>query len=455
MLSLLGIVVAIAAAFVPFSYQYFERQLEIDLSYRERVATALTAHAYLNGYRDRLGAGLQFLTEFMGDLKSWRGAFRGLIVCYVLAMGYSALFFIVSWILGGPLGIGQVELLPETPIGGRMLWILGLGMAALGLVKAYVLARDYSNDGSLVFAGIAALILSSIAWLAAGPSAGAIVISISFALVATSALLAGLVHDDTRSEESSSRPAITFMVRNGAAAIVIAGFLIVMGVDLDPSMFSFPLFLIVLPIANMALDWPSWWISRWLGQHLLHQTCNETKISSSSAVIAGHAIVDLVVAVVFLFMLVVVLAFIVAAYDLWSIAPAADPPLILDPIIGQAAQQPWPNAIWIVTMLLSTLVPTFLHAGVLIASPLALWLVPNDKRHAIKIGLLIHDNPNPDAIRYAAWYQVHFWVIAIVFPLALLAFFIAVINSLTDGVAAHLVWAAEIGIWFAHHLIVA
>ena len=99
MMSAIGIIVAIVTAFIPFGFQYFKAEIREDSSYRERVAEALTHHAYLESYRRNLSHALSFLKSVMGDLFRWRGAFRMLAVCYIFAMSYSALFFFISWAL--------------------------------------------------------------------------------------------------------------------------------------------------------------------------------------------------------------------------------------------------------------------------------------------------------------------------------------------------------------------
>jgi hypothetical protein len=113
-------------------------------------------------------------------------------------------------------------------------------------------------------------------------------------------------------------------------------------------------------------------------------------------------------------------------------------------LVVEAVQRPCPNGLWVLIMLLSTLVPTALHAMVLVASPLMVWLRSDQKRLAIAKGLRATD-PEPRAIRKASWHLVRTWVIGITAPLALAAAFVIAIGEIWRPIGDVLLGAAHRG----------
>lgn len=443
----LAIATSIVVAFVPYgAYNYFKAELLDDPTYRKRVATALISHAYLEGYRDRLEQALTFLKSWMGDLDSWRGVRQGLYVCYLFAMGYAAIFFFLSWTVGGPFGIGQTNLLPDLPGWQRVLWFIGAFPAAIVVYIPIIIGarfiEDYERVRVYIAVGCALVVFIAVTTAYAGPLfvAVALVMPIVPAFAIIIAYGIALEDDDAKVEFGMIGVIALTIASVIAFAFALAGNL------------SAVLFFVALPFANMVFDCLSWWISRWLGQHLLDQTRGESDRMARFVVIGGHALLDIAAAILFLFLLAITLPFVIELYNLWTVRSGLPQPLELRPFIDRAAQDPWPNAIWILLMLLSTLIPTLLHAGALIASPLALWLMPTLPKAKIALELVETDDPAPWVIRSAAWHQVRFWLIAITAPLTLLALFVWAVSSLTGGVARHLVWTADIGIWLAHQL---
>lgn len=206
--------------------------------------------------------------------------------------------------------------------------------------------------------------------------------------------------------------------------------------------------LIALPFANALLDWPSWWVSRGLGRHL------EGVLGRAWAAlaIAGHVVVDLIAAVAFLYALAVLLPFVIEVFNLWSVHNGNPKPLALEGFIEQAVEKPWPNAVWVLLMLLSTLVPTLLHAGALVPALLMAWLHPNAKRARIAHELVTNASPSPAAIRSAAWHMTRTWLIAIVSPILMLGLIVWLVGVLWGSVGGWLAGAAYWGIDLAHAL---
>jgi hypothetical protein len=145
-------------------------------------------------------------------------------------------------------------------------------------------------------------------------------------------------------------------------------------------------------------------------------------------VLAGHMAADLLAAVGLLYLLAMALPFVIELFNLGCRGAGLQEPLQLRTFLALAVQRPWPNGIRVVVMLVSTLVPTALHAMVLVASPLMVWLGSDQKRQAIAAGLRASE-PEAWAIRKASWHLVWTWVIGITAPLALAAAFVIVIGE--------------------------
>ncbi len=102
-----------------------------------------------------------------------------------------------------------------------------------------------------------------------------------------------------------------------------------------------------------------------------------------------HVLGDLVAALVLLLVLAALMAFVVQLVNDLVIHSGGAAPLALDSFLNQAVRQPWPNAFWALSMLVSTLVPTALHAGAVIVT-LFLWcLQPTAWRKDIERGLMV------------------------------------------------------------------
>ena len=246
----------------------------------------------------------------------------------------------------------------------------------------------------------------------------------------------------------------------------MAGMVLVLGGGLTTGSvydISLLLFFVALPIANALLDWPSWWVSRWLGQHLLKIVSR--KAASSANPGGSFACSDRRgfarprpdrprSAVLCLWGLAVLLPFLIELFNLWSAAHGNPKPLALRPFLNQAVQQPWPNGMWVLAMLLSTLVPTLLHAMALVASPVMVWLGSSDRREQIAVGLTAK-KPDARGDPGAAWHMTWTWLIGITAPLLMLAAFVWLIGVFWRPVGDLLLGAALDGMGWALSLALA
>ena len=143
----------------------------------------------------------------------------------------------------------------------------------------------------------------------------------------------------------------------------------------------FSLFLFVLPITNAIFDWLSWWATRALGNQLQGILLSNSDSWRKTLAIAGHGIVDLVVGLLLLLSMAYFLAFGIETYNEFiklqnqQIAMAG-----LREMIETTALQPFKEGFWILSMLLTTLIPTFGHGIMLLGSPLGLVFLPDSKR---------------------------------------------------------------------------
>ena len=104
---------------------------------------------------------------------------------------------------------------------------------------------------------------------------------------------------------------------------------------------------------------------------------------------ALHVLVDLVAALLLLLALAALMPFVVQLVNDLIVWQGGAPPLALDTFLTGAVRQPWPNAFWALSMLVSTLVPTALHAGAVIVMLFLWFLQPSPWRRGIVRGLTV------------------------------------------------------------------
>ncbi len=138
-------------------------------------------------------------------------------------------------------------------------------------------------------------------------------------------------------------------------------------------------FFLVLPLINGGVDWGSWWVTRRLGAHLVGAFDRGAGALRLALVALRHGIFDLAIAAGMLLGMAFMLALGFEAYNqaslwqaslwqasLWQGEGAFD----LEAYVEGAAAAPFGEGAWLTLMLLTTLVPTFLHVAVVWMSPL-------------------------------------------------------------------------------------
>jgi len=216
-------------------------------------------------------------------------------------------------------------------------------------------------------------------------------------------------------------------------------------------------FFLLLPLANGFWDWLSWRFSRWLGRDLLARFDR----NGLAWTITWHALADFGLALLFLATLAFALAFGVESYNQFGIWRSGDVVYNLRMFVGEAAESPWTEGFWLTAMLLSTLVPTFLHFALLLASPLVMLVMGSPKRAALAAALDSYDEAeHQDAVlQRVGWHlacsQYLAWAAALLLTILLLTLsgtFVSLIHQggLANYVAHIALVAIDAAEWFFH-----
>lgn len=189
---------------------------------------------------------------------------------------------------------------------------------------------------------------------------------------------------------------VVFFVMTGASAILLLHY------GQNEMSLAFALFFCLLPVANALLDWWSWAVSRWLGRDL-HDLMSGRKRRLGSwlrrlfgratmpAAFAVHVAADVLAAAAFLVGLAILLPFLVQLFNAGMVCLGEPGPIELRDYLQAVVANPWPDGAWALSMLLTTLIPTFLHAIVALIT-LFMWLIqPTHWRRAIVDGLSAED----------------------------------------------------------------
>lgn len=415
--------------------------------------------------------------------------YRSILVGIMLAIGMAAAEWqglSLTLLAGGVLALG--------PAAGT----LAARRARPGLRRSLVAAT--AGAGALVFALAGAGVGGfagggAFAWAAIGTTAlaGAVVLAgagaLACAAVASSALAAALTSPESGAAiltEAGPLPLAGALALVGAAAgagtigsvvgsgqprgAFAGGFGVVAGLGLTVLFFSarvntsevaivsIVLFLI-LPLVNGFWDWLSWWISRGLGSDLRLKLQPAGSTGRRAMTVAWHTLADLVAAVVLLAAMAYLLAVGFAGYNQVAIALSDEGrgAFGLERFIERAAAAPWTDGLWLTVMLVSTLVPTFLHLIMLLASPIALVALPTEKRLALAADLDTYaDQPERQASirrragKYVAREKHGALALAtflLVLLLAMLGWLVRLIHQ--GGLANYILEVARAGIWTA------
>ena len=222
-------------------------------------------------------------------------------------------------------------------------------------------------------------------------------------------------------------------------------------------------FFFALPVVNGLWDFGSWWVSRSLGRHLLTKLQGKAGAGGQGWTIVWHIVFDLFLAALFLLSLGWFLGFAFQSYHnigVWY-GGAENAPLALPAYIDAAAAAPFGEGLWVSAMLLSTLIPTFLHGAMAIAGALALFTPVTAARLKLADDLEMLDQVDAKqqniilqrAGRHFANGRPGLWTFATLLLLILLGLLSAAVAAIhTGGFADYVASAAQAGVGFSDWL---
>lgn len=140
------------------------------------------------------------------------------------------------------------------------------------------------------------------------------------------------------------------------------------------------IFFLVLPLINGGVDWGSWWVTRQLGAHLLGVLERGGGVLRLWLWSLVHGVADVVIAAGMLLAMAFMLALGFEAYNQVSLWRGPGGAFDLEAYVAGAAAAPFTEGAWLTLMLLTTLVPTFLHVVVVWMSPLDLLFLSARRR---------------------------------------------------------------------------
>lgn len=492
-----GVLSLAVAWFVPSPRDVAE-DLGEDPTYRSEIAAKLRSASVGAVYRDMLAAGLAFLERRMGA----PGSAKALGVSIVLAIVYAWATFALPWGLGAPGTVGGFVLLAEAPQPSRaitgvviVVWppifyycVIALDrcidqiarsfrIRMLRRVKKHVRRFKYNClnfayrllSGTVRIAAIGVNITLKILIVVLLLTATVITLDKSkimsenarlpFTAFAAAAIYFLMVKITTYQQAQLEKSYTISRLMEGVFAISLMAVSIGLTSDdglLNAIVLILLLFFLVLPVVNGFWDWLSWMATRRLGAHLLRHLGQGVSWRERAIAVLGHGLLDLAAAVALMLSMAFVLALGFEVYNELAIRQRGQPVFALGPFIDAAAADPLLTGFWLTAMLGTTLVPTFLHVGILIASPLALAFLPDARRLELAAGLEGYDALPEDkqaaVRRKTAWWltraRVGTWTVAGLLFLAVLALFFGGIRLLHQGGFADWVRdAAYAGIW--------
>ena len=255
--------------------------------------------------------------------------------------------------------------------------------AAFGLALAVAVAFSFSVAAAAAFSfSVAAAAAVAFAIGTAGALAVAVVVVATYAATAAYAVAGAIAG----SFAVAAAVAVGLFPKPGAfpgavgAMVGLASFgAIGEGGFIGALALSLLIFFLVLPLINGWVDWGSWWVTRRLGAHLLRALDRGAGAVRLGVVALGHGVADLVIAAGMLLGMAFMLALGFEGYNQLSLL-RGEGAFDLVPYVEGAAAEPFGEGAWLTLMLLTTLVPTFLHVAVVWASPVGLVFVSARRR---------------------------------------------------------------------------
>ena len=403
----------------------------LTLESRRRDAARRLRQKPTARYARTLAWGLRRVRRFYGPAFS----VRAWVLCFLLAFCYAwALFFGLAG-----LGFGDGQVMGET-LSPKL--ENSYTQAVAGLAGAIAIPAQVAVAVAGAFpAAVVGTFAFAVALVGIFAFADAVFFAVFFALIVAfvvAGAVAGIVVFARWLKPGKNR---TESIAYSVAVIAFFAIATVFGLwFLETNLQALILigFFVALPFLNGCLDFASWFVSRWLATRFLaalRKTGEEAKIGRRDGAeaqrradrhqrlrllkqMAWEGLADIAFAVLCLIVLAFGLGFVMEWARLeagWSGSVVAE--------VERAAAAPFGQGLWITLMLVSTLVPTLLHFGLLLFAPLVFagppeakkrqWLdvlrLPQAKDGEDKTGRFDRDNPSHQraAAEAAAWLTGH------------------------------------------------
>nr|VFJ91057.1 MAG: hypothetical protein BECKLFY1418A_GA0070994_101413 [Candidatus Kentron sp. LFY] len=394
---------------------------------REHLRAMIEGRRFEERYRHLLGHfldGLARLTRDTESIESSAARDSGVVrlfgidpftensykLCLRLALLYPIMGFFLGWVLGGTGDLAGVELLPAEVLWRR--WLLLGGMVLLG----WLWFKLQTTEGRIRWVYLVGVVVVAFAFADAFAFSLAFVFAaagaVGFAVAVTVAVTVAVAFVWLRGRLDSRRGIIAYWLGFNLFSVLylaaaFAWTLPRLG-ESDIAVLLVPTFLGLLPLANAALDWLSLGVTRGF-LYAIHRGHHPGVVALS------WGLLDIVLALLFLFGIVSLTTFVVAGLDAITLAWGGRDLLDLGALFGKLESSPWSlDVAWIHFMMLSTLVPTLVHF--FIAGSAAVLILPDGWRDRI----LANFDRSDDARWWAFLYVSFVPPLAVVAPAALL-----------------------------------
>lgn len=378
MLQELGALATIFSAVVAVIALLYTRVLAIlgNLTTRDAFVEWLENPKLDIWYRKGLSVGLRWCDLFFG--KTLLQSFNK---CVAIALVYVALLYLLAWTFGASVSIGQLPYFPILhPIHRVVVAVslVGLGVwcfvvtryetAAINSIKPHI--QRFGFPAFDLFPRL--LLISSIVLLTIfvgvlGGGAGAVAVTVAV-------ILAGY-------KMPSAIVALCGALSGGYVSLVL-GYSYgeqgsaVLGAQAPGMAVGLVTVWFVLPMLNGLVDSVSWATSRWLVSRIV--------TTKYRVILSMHVFADAMLAIGFLFLMAVLMTVAFQANNLFVKYFRSPDVISIEPILVAAFTNPWPHGLWIISMLLTTLVPTLLHLSVALGGMLMIATPPWLRAKVIK-----------------------------------------------------------------------
>jgi hypothetical protein len=322
-------------------------------------------------YRRWLGRADAGLRGFFGRrMLGWRAFER----CLLLAYLYPVFLLLVAWVFGASLTLGGDPLFEgDWRWGHKTLAVTSLAIL-LGIAYKHEIFASWIRSALprkigqhpfaviasrlfVIYAAAAVAFAVAFAVAVAGAFAGAFAFAFAFAVAGAFAFAFAVAG------------AFAFAVAGAfAGAFAGAGAVAFAGAFAGAAAVAIFLLYVFLPIANAAMDWLSWAVSRRLLADLVQRGAN-----AGVGAILWHAAADLIAALVLLAGLAFLLPFVLQGTNLVFDWPAIE----WWDYLAAARRAPFGEGLFVTGMLFSTLLPTAVHFLILMFAllfPQPVWL---------------------------------------------------------------------------------